>query len=172
MRASGQPQDTGKLGVTMAESHLQKIICKAVSVALLLSGDMESAENVVADAIQSLDAEDLSTDALFICVSTLSMQRTCNVIDGSVQSQKGERFFPLPPELQNVLNLPRLPRFCFVLRFLLGLPVSTSACLLQLERYQVIDYSCAAVSILGARSTREVSDDHLGYRQALNVFRQ
>ncbi len=139
----------------MAESHLQRIICKAVSVALLISGDMETAENVVADAIQSLDAEDLSTDALFICVSTLSMQRTCNASDRSVQSQEGERSFGLPLELQNVLNLPRLPRFCFVLRFLLGLPVSTSACVLQLERYQVIDYTCAAVSILGAKSTTE-----------------
>jgi hypothetical protein len=161
MKAAERPKGTGELGAIMAEYHLQKIICKAVSVALLISGDMETAENVVADAIQSLDAEDLNTDALFICVSTLSMQRTCNVIDGSVQSQKGERFFPLPPELQNVLNLPRLPRFCFVLRFLLGLPVSTSACLLQLERYQVIDYACAAVSILGARGTREVSHDQL-----------
>jgi hypothetical protein len=154
---------------TKPESHLRKIICKAVSVALLISGDIETAENVVADAIQSFDAEDLSTDALFICVSTLSMQRTGNTAHQSVQSAGCKEFFPLPPELQNVLDLPLLPRFSFVLHFLLGLPVNTSACLLQLERYQVIDYYCAALSILGARSTREVSHDHLGYRRTLSV---
>ena len=154
---------------TKPESHLQKIICKAVSAALLICGDIETAENVVADAMQSLDAEDLGTDALFICISTLSIQSTRNAAGRSIQSKACERFFPLPPELQNVLDLPRLPRCSFVLHFLLGLPVSTSACLLQLERYQVIDYYCAALSILGARSTREVSHDHLGYRRTLSV---
>ena len=146
----------------MAESHLQKVICKAVCVALLISGDLEAAENAVADAIQSLDPEDLNTDALFVCVSALSIQSARNAADLSVRSKQGEPSFALPPELQNVLYLPRLPRCCFVLRFLLRLPVSASACLLQLEPDQVIDYSCAAVSLLGGRSTREVTRDQLG----------
>jgi hypothetical protein len=145
-----------------AGSHLQKIVCKAVSVALLISGDMETAENAVADAIQSLDAEDLSTDALFLCVSTLSMQRTGHAAGRSVHSKGYEQFFPLPPELQNVLDLPRLPRCCFVLRFLLGLPVSASACLLQLEPHQVVDYCCAAVSLLGARSQEKLATITVG----------
>ncbi len=153
----------------MAESHLQKVICKAVCVALLISGDLEAAENVVADAIQSLDAEDLNTDALFICVSTLSIQCARDAADLSVRSKHGEPSFALPPELQNVLYLPQLPRFCFVLRFLLRLPVSTSACLLQLEPEQVIDYSSAAVSILGAITTREVSNDQLSCLPALSA---
>jgi hypothetical protein len=147
---------------TEAGSHLQKIICKAVSVALLISGDMETAENAVADAIQSLAAEDLSTDALFLCVSTLSMQRTGNAGDRGVQSKECERFFPLPPELQNVLDLRRLPRCCFVLRFLLGLPVSTCACLLQLEPHQVMDNCRAAVSLLGARSQEKLATITVG----------
>ena len=77
----------------MAESHLQKVICKAVSVALLISGDLEAAENVVADAIQSLDAEDLNTDALFICVSALSIQCARSAADPSVRSKQGEPSF-------------------------------------------------------------------------------
>ena len=145
----------------MAESHLQKVICKAVCVALLIAGDLEVAENAVTHAIQSLDAEDLKTDALFICVSTLSIQCARDAADPSVRSKHGEPSFALPPELQNVLYLPRLPRFCFVLRFLLRLSVTTSACLLQLEPDQVIDYSSAAVSILGTISTREVSNGQL-----------
>ena len=169
MRESEQPADAGKLEPIMPGSHLQKLICQAVSVALLLSGDMETAENVVADAIQSLDPEDLSPDALFICVSTLSMHRSHHTADRTGQSKPDDRLFPLPPELQNVLSLPRLPRFCFVLRFLLGLPVSTSAFVLQLERYQVIDYTCAAVSILGARSKGEVSHDELSCFTTLSV---
>jgi len=137
----------------MAEFHLQKVVCKAVCVALLISGDLEAAENVVADAIQSLDAEDLNTDVLFLCVSALSIQCARNGADLSVRSKQGEPSFALPPELQNVLYLPQLPRCCFVLRFLLRLPVSTSACLLQLEPGQVIDYSSAAVCMLGAITT-------------------
>jgi hypothetical protein len=150
--------------LTKPESHLPNIICKAVCVALLISGDLETAENVVANAIQSLDGEDLSTDALFICVSTLSIQRNRSDADRSIQGKGSERFFPLPPELQNVLDLPRLPRFSFVLHFLLGLSLSTCACLLQLERYQVIDNSCAAVSLLGAKS-----HDHLVNLHSLTV---
>jgi len=153
----------------MAESHLQKVICKAVCVALLIAGDLEVAENAVTDAIQSLDAEDLKTDALFICVSTLSIQCARNVADLSVRSQQGEPSFALPPELRDVLDLPRLPRCCFVLRFLLRLSVSTSACLLQLEPDQVNDYSSAAVSVLGAITTREVSHDQLSCRPTLSA---
>ena len=154
---------------TQPESHLQKTICRSVSVALLLSGNMETAEEVVADAIESLAAEDLSTEALLICVSTLSIERATHCSETSTGRRSCERCFPLPPELQNVLDLPRLPRCCFVLSFLLGLSTSTSACLLQLEPYQVIDYSCAAVSILGARSTKHISHDQIGNLLALNA---
>ncbi len=153
----------------MAESHLQKVICKAVCVAWLISGDLEAAENAVLAAIQSLDAEDLNTDALFICVSTLSIQCTRNAANLSIRSRQAETSFALPPELQNVLYLPRLPRCCFVLHFLLRLPVSTSACLLQLEPDQVIGYSSAAVSILGAITTREVSHDQLSRLPTLSA---
>lgn len=146
---------------TKREFHMQKILCKAFTVAFLISGDMETAESVVADAIESLAAEDLTSDALLICASTLSIQRAARVADPSTENNGCERFFPLPPELQNVLDLPCLPRCCFVLRFLLGLSINTSACVLQLEPHQVIDYSCAAVSILGARSTQHVSHEHL-----------
>jgi hypothetical protein len=169
MMASEQEHDTVERGAIMAEFHLQKVVCKAVCVALLISGDLEAAENVVADAIQSLDAEDLNTDALFLCVSALSIQCARNAADLSVRSKQGEPSFALPPELQNVLYLPRLPRCCFVLRFLLRLPVSTSACLLQLEPDQVIDYSSAAVCMLGAITTREVSNDQLSCLPALSA---
>jgi hypothetical protein len=169
MMVSEQLHGTVERGAVMTESHLQKVICKAVCVALLISGDLEAAENAVADAIQSLDSEDLNTDALFICVSTLSINRARDAADLSVLIEHGEPSFALPPELQNVLYLPQLPRFCFVLRFLLRLPVSTSACLLQLETDQVIDYSSAAVSILGAITTREVSHDQLSCLPALSA---
>ena len=60
MMASEQLHGTVERGAVMAESHLQKVICKAVCVALLISGDLEAAENAVADAIQSLDALQLA----------------------------------------------------------------------------------------------------------------
>ena len=154
---------------TQPESHLPTIICQAVSLALLISGDMETAETVVADAIESLAAEDLSTEALFLCVCTLSIQRACNAAAPSLRSKGYERSFMLPPELQNVLDLPRMPRYCFVLRFFLGLSLSTSASLLQLDQREVIDYSFAAVSTLGATSVKEAGNDHFGYLRALNV---
>jgi hypothetical protein len=143
----------------MAESQLQKAICKAVSIARLMCGNMDTAEEIVSDAISSLDPEDLPTDALFICVGTLAMQGCGNRIEQNRQRQTSGTSRALPYELQNVAKLSRIPRHCFVLRFLLGLSVKKCASLMQLAEFQVIDAACVAVSMLAVLRKTENGGD-------------
>ncbi len=125
--------------------QLRENVCKAFCAAVLLSGDMVIADEVVHEAILSLDIEDLSTEALSICVAALSIKRSYSLATaGSLDSIK------LPKELLNLLKLPRLRRHCFVLRFLLGLPESICASLLHMDRDEICDATAAASSDLAA----------------------
>jgi hypothetical protein len=132
-------------------AELRENVCKAFCVAVLLSGDMAIAEEAVHEAILSLDMEDLPTEALYICVATLSIQRSYGLATAGIPA-----LMKMPKELLDVLNLPRLRRQCFVLRFLVGLPESICASLLQMDRNEVCDATCAALSDLAAAGEQRI----------------
>jgi len=113
-------------------------LCNAFWVAMLLTGDAARAEEVVRDAIEFLDSDDLSTDALLIFVGTLALQL------GGEESDQPE----LPEELRNVIRLPRMLRQCFVLRILLGWPEGRCARLMHAEDWQISEAVVEAVSRL------------------------
>lgn len=117
---------------------MSEILCNAFWVAVLLTGDKARAEEVVQEAIEFLDADDLSTDALLIFVSTLALH------SGGDKSELPE----MPEELQNVMRLPRMMRQCFVLRILLGFPEGRCARLLHAEDWQISEAVVEAVSWL------------------------
>jgi hypothetical protein len=112
---------------------------------------MAIAEEAVHEAILSLDLEDLSTDALFICVATLSIQRSYGL-----QAAGTKVSMNLPEELRAVLNLPRIRRQCFVLRFLLGLPETICSSLLHTDRDEICVATGLAVSELAAVGEQEI----------------
>jgi DNA-directed RNA polymerase specialized sigma24 family protein len=114
------------------------LICNAFWVALLLTGDTARAEEVVRDAIEFLDPDDLATEALLIFVSTLALQ-----IAGDELAQP-----MLPEELRNVMRLPLMLRRCFVLRILLGFPKDRCARLLHVDEQQISNAVVEAVSRL------------------------
>ncbi len=115
-------------------------LCSAFWVALLLTGDAGLAEEVIQEAIEFLDAEDLSGDALLIFVATLSLQ---------LSGEESEQAM-LPEELRNVSRLPRMLRQCFVLRILLNWPEARCARLLHVEPSEISDAVGKAVCELAA----------------------
>jgi len=117
---------------------MSELLCNAFWVALLLTGNAAVAEEVVRDAIEFLDTDDLSTDALLIFVSTLALQ-----LGGDESDQP-----MLPEELRSVIRLPRMMRQCFVLRILLGWPEGRCARLLHAEDWQISEAVVEAVSRL------------------------
>ena len=52
----------------------------------------------------------------------------------------------LPRELRAVLRLPLLPRRCFVLRIIAGLPPDVCARILQVSASSVDEFTCAALA--------------------------
>jgi hypothetical protein len=119
---------------------MEALLCKAFWVSLLLCGDAGVAEEVIQDAIDFLDPEDLASDALLIFVATLSLQ-----LSGKEAVQP-----ILPEELCNVSRLPRLQRQCFVLRILLDWPEARCARLMHVEPRQISDAVGDAVCELAA----------------------
>jgi len=115
---------------------MSKLLCNAFWVAVLLTGDTAKAEEVVREAIEFLDADDLSSDALLIFVSTLALQ-----IAGDESTEP-----MMPEELRSVMKLPRMMRQCFVLRILLGFPEARCARLLHVEDWQISEAVVEAVS--------------------------
>jgi DNA-directed RNA polymerase specialized sigma24 family protein len=128
---------------------MEGLLCNAFWAALLLTGDAARAEEVVQAAIEFLDADDLSSDALLIFVGTLASQ-----LDGDESLLGGdESVLPvLPKDLQNVMRLPRMKRQCFVLRILLGFPEGRCARLLHVQDRRISDEVGVAMSELASMS--------------------
>ncbi len=117
------------------EFELSAAVCSAFNVALLLTGDMNSAERVAIEAIESLDPEDLNAESLLYETLEISIPYVWDCIEQTPRDFDGG--WPnLPTELRNVLGMSSCLRSCFVLRVLLGLPSELCARLLHLEQHQ------------------------------------
>ena len=122
------------------EFELSAAVCNAFNVALLLTGDMNSAEHVALEAIEALDPEDLSAESLLCKVIDISIPHLRDSVE-----QTSRNWPTLPIELRNVLGMNGSIRSCFVLRVLLGLPLELCARLLHLEQHEFAARTLTAV---------------------------
>jgi hypothetical protein len=134
---------------------MERLVCKAFWAALLLTGDAARAEEAVYAAIDFLDADDLSSDALLLFVSTLALR-----LDGDESV-----LALLPKDLRNVMRLPRMKRQCFVLRILLGFSEGRCARLMHVQEWRISEEVCLAVTELASTSDTR-SRMHIGIRDA------
>jgi DNA-directed RNA polymerase specialized sigma24 family protein len=112
-------------------------------MAILLSAESKQAKTAVVESIASLEPEDLSTEALLICVAHLSIRQTFAFSDHS-EAFEGSLSL-LPQELQAVLHLRAKLRHCFVFHILQGLSVETCSATLQVSADEIGVSICAAV---------------------------
>lgn len=123
-------------------------LARSFRIALLLAGNMGQAEDAVLRAIQALDPEQMSDEAL-LGGAILAAVAPCREGPAGHQPEPGS----LPPELMRVLHLPTDLRHCFVLRILAALSEEDCARILNLSIPVVDRRTCQAVRRLaGERS--------------------
>jgi hypothetical protein len=114
-------------------------LTKSFRTALLLTGNMSHAEDAVLEAIQVLDSDQMSDDALFRATILAA------VMPGREAPTEMRDPGVLPPELMRVLHLPTHLRHCFVLRILAAFPEADCARILNLSIPIVDERTCQAV---------------------------
>jgi hypothetical protein len=129
----------------LAEPMISAAVCSALRAALLLTGNAVSAENVILEAISSLD-HDLTAEGLLSRAIEISIPAVSNCDRADLEAVWPD----LPLELLSVLQLHVSLRICFVLRVLLGLPEEICARLLQLSTTEVGAKTCKAMNRLAA----------------------
>ena len=97
----------------------------AFCTALLLAGDMKTAEAAVMHGIEA--CEDLPPRGLLIEAVRSAIQRRTTSADGPYELEC------LPRDLQRLFMLQPLPRHCFVLRMLVGVSPELCAQLLDIS---------------------------------------
>jgi hypothetical protein len=108
------------------EKELTEVLDRAFLVALLITGNMDGAEDAVLDGIAALGGS-ISSDAFRLATLKSAVER------GEQRSGEIEDIFPrLPLELRRILLLNPLTRACFVLRILLGMPSETCSEVLRI----------------------------------------
>jgi DNA-directed RNA polymerase specialized sigma24 family protein len=121
---------------------------RALLTAHLLTGNLQQAEEVTLDAIDSWRPGEEAEQVLFQNVLDAAAQ--AQVEPGTNNPDRSASY--MPNELKAVLRLPPQLRSCFVLRILAGLPAQACARLLSLHSDMVDRYACDAVQCL-ARGT-------------------
>jgi len=143
----------GVYSVAMPEAHsavYEPLLWRPFLAALLLAGNMESAETAVLQSLCGLETHPTSTEALLLgsVAAALRMQTES---DGGVDGS-AEKLRFLPFELRQVLRLPPSPRSCFVLRTLEGWPRETCASMLHID-VEAVDRNAG----IAARTLAELS---------------
>jgi DNA-directed RNA polymerase specialized sigma24 family protein len=130
------------------EFALRNAAERAYLTAFLLTVNSQLAEAAVMKSIRDMDPSQASGEALFDTVlqTAIELERS-----GEFDTLEVDAAFPL--ELQIVANLPPLPRRCFVLHVLAGLPSELCARLLHLEIAQVKESTTIALSELPSAQT-------------------
>lgn len=116
-------------------------IREAFLAALMLTGTAEAAEQAVTDAIGNSEC-DGALDELPVATAKRAMQLRDR---GLPQAELPTN---LPPELQRLFSLSTLGRDCFVLRMLMGLTPEVISGILNLDRDEVDEALCRALSHL------------------------
>ena len=119
---------------------VEHTVVLAFRIAHLLTASVARSESAVMEAIDSFEPDLDSHEDLLRGTIRAAIQRPpsqLQAIDSFLQS-----------ELRAVLSLPTELRQCFVLRFLVRLPVPACARLLRLNAAAVNDRTCAALQRL------------------------
>ena len=131
-----------------AGQSIPHLLDRALLTAHLLTGNLQQAEEVTLDAIDSWRPDEEAEQVLFR-----------NVLDAAARAQarpNSNNLDPassyLPNELKAVLRLAPQLRRCFVLRVLAGLPAQACARSLSLHSDMVDRYTCDAVQCLARGS--------------------
>ena len=132
----------------ITESKMREAANRAFVTAFLLAGNAERAEAAVLKSIGLVNCDDPSGDDLIR--GTVNHAIEAEEIPERFPRRLEPAFLRLPFELQRVLQLPRHPRQCFVLRVLVGLPRDICARLLHSEVRQIDEGACAAMLQLPA----------------------
>jgi len=120
------------------------VIDRAFLAAHLLTGSLEQAESAVLEAIASWTPS-AGEDALLERVLHAAVRGTAEDAHSPANDAPGTY---LPAALQAVLRLEPLPRHCYVLRVLVGLPRQVCASLLRLSFERLDHFTCAALKCL------------------------
>lgn len=102
-----------------SKTHFENTLARAFKAAHLLTANFRQAEVVVLKAIDRFDAYHDTEEALF-------GYALYGAVEASDEPRSESTGWPMPAELQAVLNLARDLRHCFVLRVLIGM--SRQAC--------------------------------------------
>lgn len=129
--ASSEPRESAQF------TH--ELFTRSFITALLLTGDPEQAEAAVLQAIDSLDTDLVSEDALFD-----SSIRSALLFTGASSGVKSQAGRMLPFELRRVLSIAPDRRRCFVLRILAAILREECAGLLGISAAAVDELACAA----------------------------
>jgi hypothetical protein len=146
------------------EKELTEVLDRVFLVAVLITGNMNGAEDAVLDGIAALDGM-ISGDGFRLATLKAAIERR------EQRCGEGEDIFPsLPLELRHILLLNPDIRACFVLRVLLGMPSETCSEVLRIP-IQKIDHSVSdamqQLAVLGSttrtgycRTSEGKSDDN------------
>lgn len=122
-------------------SELSPGLAQLFTVAFLLTGDRDRAEEAVLSAIENKDTgQALLTETIILSL------RSANTLPANPDIGW------LPPNLQPAMLLPRPQRSAFVLRFLAGWSAEASGSALHLSAPQVNDLAGSAAALIGDRS--------------------
>src|SRR5712671_4046111 len=100
-----------------SKAELYTALRKVFLGVLLLTEDFDLAGIAVSEAVNALDIDDLTTEALPIYASRLGLQLQRDPFNHT----RVPSHLVLPAELENVMRIPREFRHCFVLGILMGI---------------------------------------------------
>jgi hypothetical protein len=126
---------------TGCEIEMMFTLRDASLAALLLTGTNEGAEQAVSEAIATMDCGG-SVDELLVATAKFAIQLR------DERSSRAAMPSSLPPELQRLFLLSSLGRDCFVLRMLMGISAEMSSEILEVDRDEVDEAMCRALSEL------------------------
>ena len=143
-----------------ARRRMEGTVTKTLVAAYLLTASTQQAQCAVTAALDAWDAENGCVELLLKGVLTEAVALSDAVMSNeelqALSDKSGSIEVQLPAELRPVLGLPTLLRRCYVLRILIGLSHRTCAELLQLERRQVQQYTCAALRLMPALASAHI----------------
>jgi DNA-directed RNA polymerase specialized sigma24 family protein len=131
-----------------AGQSILRLVDRALLIAHLLTGNLQQAEEITLDIIDSWRPGEEPDDVLF--QNVLDAAARAKVEPGTNNPDSSASY--LPNELKAVLRLAPQLRRCFVLSILAGLPARACARLLTLHSDMVERYTCDALQCL-ARGT-------------------
>lgn len=139
----------GAYSIAMPEVNstgLETLWRRPFLAALLLTGDTELAEIAVLQSLGELQADRIDATSLLLgsVAAAVQMQRELKRVDG----RSGAEPSYIPHALQRVMPLAQLPRWCFTLRILEGLPREICASMLRIDAEEVDHHAGMAARTL------------------------